>query len=44
MTITAIRPKIFATETPELNSLFEQRKTITSQLAALDKSIIDLAQ
>ena len=43
MSITAIRPKIYATETTKLNELFEQRKSLSSQIATLDKAIFDEA-
>ncbi|NTG61805.1 hypothetical protein G6L45_16110 [Agrobacterium rhizogenes] len=43
MNITAIRPKIYATETVKLNELFEQRKTLSAQINTIDKAIFDEA-
>lgn len=40
MSITTIRPKIYASAAPALSSLFDQRKTLLAQMAALDKSIM----
>ncbi|NTG07113.1 hypothetical protein [Rhizobium rhizogenes] len=43
MTIIAIRPKIYATESTRLNELFEQRKTLSTQINTVDKAILDEA-
>lgn len=43
MSIVAIRPKIYETETAKLKELFDQRKTLNTQLAAVDKQIFSEA-
>lgn len=39
MSIVAILPKIYETETAKLKELFDQRKALTTQIVALDKRI-----
>lgn len=39
MSITAIRPKIYETETARLKELFDQRKALSAQINAVDKEI-----
>ncbi|TQX91274.1 hypothetical protein EQW76_00600 [Rhizobium sp. rho-13.1] len=43
MSITAIRPKIFPTESPELKELFDKRNQLTEQLSSIDRSIMAAA-
>lgn len=39
MSITAIRPKIYETETAKLKELFDQRKALSAQINDIDKKI-----
>jgi hypothetical protein len=40
MTITAIRPKVFSTESPALEELFRQRKALDEQIAKINNAIM----